>query len=325
MVDADGLTQSRATTTLDMAPVMHLLMCCNELYLQHLFVALTSIAEQPTHYRYEVVVATGAADSARLDALAVTVLGHYRHMRVGFRSFSPDASLVLPIRAHYTTDIFTRLWVADFFAATVKRVLYLDSDMVVVGSLDPLWETGLGGRVIGAVSIPGSTRCAPLGVPEAAGYFNSGVLLIDLAKWREVDAFGRLLAYIQSHHDILVDPDQDALNAVLYDDRAPLGYEWNVISPFYFPHHDLGMTVAEVDRVRTQARIVHFNGASKPWSYFSRHPQRGAYFRMVQLTPWRDFRPADATLANRLRLFVSNLLPAPVKRLMHDLLGRLGG
>jgi lipopolysaccharide biosynthesis glycosyltransferase len=319
MVDADGLTQPRSTT----APVMHLLMCCNELYLQHLFVVLTSIAEQPTRYRYEVVIATGAADSPRLDALAATVLAPYPHMRVGFRTFIPDASLVLPTRAHYTADIFTRLWVADFFDATVERVLYLDSDMVVLGSLDPLWETGLDGRVIGAVSIPGSTRCALLGVPEAAGYFNSGVLLIDLAKWRASGAFDRLIAYIQSHHDILIDPDQDALNAVLHDDRAPLGYEWNVISPFYFPHHDLGLSAAEVARVRAQARIVHFNGASKPWSYFSRHPQRDAYFRALKLTPWRDFRPADATPANRLRRFASNLLPEPVKRLVHGLLRRL--
>ena len=44
----------------------------------------------------------------------------------------------------------------------------------------------------------------------------------------------------------------------------------------------------------------------------------------LRLTPWRDFRPADATPANRLRRFASNLLPAPLKRLVHGLVRQLG-
>jgi lipopolysaccharide biosynthesis glycosyltransferase len=297
-------------------PTMNLLLCCNEGYLQHLFVALTSIAEQKTRYRYHVVVVMQSGDIPRLDALAETALAAYPHMRVRFRLFVPDAKLVLPTRAHYTVDIFTRLWVGEFFDATAERVLYLDSDMVIIDSLDPLWELPLSGRTLGAVSIPGSDRCAVFAIPEAAGYFNSGVLLIDLARWRATGAFARLMDYIQTHHDKLIDPDQDALNAVLYDDRLPLGYEWNVISPFYFPHHDLGMTEADVARVRATAKIIHFNGASKPWSFFSRHPHRDDYFRFLRLTPWRDFVPADRTPANRLRRFVSDLVPEALKRLL---------
>jgi lipopolysaccharide biosynthesis glycosyltransferase len=295
---------------------INLLLCCNEGYLQHLFVALTSIAEQKTRYVYDVVVVMQNGNVVDCDALACRVLARYPHMRVSFRLLVPDAGLVLPTHAHYTVDIFTRLWVADFFAAAVDRVLYLDSDIVIVESLDPLWETALDGRTIGAVSIPGSTRCAIFGIPQAAGYFNSGVLLIDLARWRRTHAFDRLMAYIQANHEKLIDPDQDALNAVLYDDRLPLGYEWNVISPFYFPYHDLGLAEAEVARVRTQARIIHFNGASKPWSYFSRHPRREDYFRYLRLTPWCGFRPADRTLVNRFRRGVSMVLPYRIKQLL---------
>lgn len=295
---------------------INLLLCCNDSYLQHLFVALTSIAEQKTRYAYDVVVVMQQGDVADFDALAVQALGRYPHMRVSFRSLIPDAALVLPTHAHYTVDIFTRLWVADFFDATVDRVLYLDSDMVIVESLDPLWETSLQGKTIGAVSIPGSTRCATFGIPQAAGYFNSGVLLIDLSRWRLTHAFDRLMAYIQANHDKLIDPDQDALNAVLYDDRFPLGYEWNVISPFYFPYHDLGLASVEVERVREQARIIHFNGASKPWSYFSRHPRRRDYFHYLRLTPWCNFQPADRTLANRLRRCVSAILPDRIKQML---------
>jgi lipopolysaccharide biosynthesis glycosyltransferase len=295
---------------------INLLLCCNQQYLQHLFVALASIAEQNTRYTYNVVVVMQAGDPDQLDALASQALANYRHMRVTFRTFVPDSQLVLPVRIHYTKDIFTRLWVAEFFAASVDRVLYLDSDLIVVDSLDPLWETPLQGRMLGAVSIPGSTRCATLGMAEEFGYFNSGVLLIDLAKWRRTKALDQLLEYIQANHSRLIDPDQDALNAVLGADRLPLPYEWNVISCFYFPYHDLHMQAADVRRVRERAKIIHFNGASKPWSYFSRHPRRGDYFRYLQRTPWRGFRPTDRTPLNRLRRLASTLLPERIKRLL---------
>ena len=37
-----------------------------------------------------------------------------------------------------TIDTYTRIWLAEFFPATVDRVLYLDADIVVVGSIAPL-------------------------------------------------------------------------------------------------------------------------------------------------------------------------------------------
>ena len=297
-------------------PLMHLLLCCNDTYLQHLFVALTSLAEQPSRYVYEVVVVMQGGDPATHDRIAREALARYEHVRVAFRRFIPDPSLVLPIRIHYTIDIFTRLWVADFFAEEVDRVLYLDSDLVIVESLDPLWETPLRDRTIGAVSIPGSTRCRLFDIPEAAGYFNSGVMLIDLGRWRKTRAFDRLMAFIQANHARLIDPDQDALNAVLHHERTPLDHIWNVITPFYLPHHDLLLGPAELERVRRQARIIHFNGASKPWSYFCRHPRRDVYWRILRLTPWRDFQPADRTMFNRMRRSIAMLIPGRLKRLL---------
>ncbi len=107
---------------------------------------------------------------------------------------------------------------------------------------------------------------------------------------------------------------QDALNAVLRDDRTTLDHIWNVITPFYFSYHDLRLTAAEVDRVRWQARIVHFNGAAKPLSYVCQHPRRDASWHTLPLTPWRDFQPSDRTVFNWLRRLISRLLPGWLKR-----------
>ncbi|MEJ0045086.1 MAG: glycosyltransferase [Rhodospirillales bacterium] len=300
---------------------MHILLCCNAAYMQHLAVLVTSLAEQPTAYRINIVVAMDQVREHDIDAVRET-LARYPHVTLNFRTFSADADLFLPIRAHYSRDIYTRLWVAEFFEETVERVLYLDCDMVVVGSLDALWEAPLAGHTIGAVSIPGSTRCAHLEIPEASGYFNSGVLLIDLVRWRNTGAFGRLIDYIISNSDKLIDPDQDALNATLHADRMALDYVWNVTSPFYFDYHDLRLPAAQVHQIQADARIIHFNGASKPWSYFSRHPRRQDYFKYLMMTSWRDFQPADRTAFNRVRRFAASLVPDTIRRAGRDWLRR---
>jgi lipopolysaccharide biosynthesis glycosyltransferase len=94
---------------------------------------------------------------------------------------------------------------------------------------------------------------------------------------------------------------------------------WNAISPFYFDYHDLRLPEGEVPRIQAGVRIVHFNGASKPWSYFSRHPRRADYYKYLRLTPWRNFMPADRTMLNRLRRAISASMPSQVRQFARGL------
>jgi lipopolysaccharide biosynthesis glycosyltransferase len=125
-------------------------------------------------------------------------------------------------------------------------------------------------------------------------------------------------SYIAAHPANLVDPDQDVLNACFFDRRSHLPYIWNVISPFYFEYHPLGLTPGEVERIRSDARIIHFNGASKPWSYMSKHPRRDDYLEYLSMTEWRNFTPPDRTLPNVAKKQLSNLLPSWVARALRS-------
>ena len=193
--------------------------------------------------------------------------------------------------------------------------------MVVVGDISPLWRQDLGGKLLGAVDIPGSTRPAKLGMPPTYGYFNSGLLLFDLAQWRQRDALGRVLDLIRARATTFDDPDQDALNLCFYTERLALDYKWNVTTPFYRPFHDLKLSPAAIDAVKQDAKIIHFNGVSRPWSYHSRHPRKADYYHYLAETEWRDFRPADRTPVDIARKHLGPLLPKPAKRIVRSLFG----
>src|SRR5262249_16597258 len=119
-----------------------------------------------------------------------------------FRQFTPPANQVLPLipQSHYTIDTYTRLWPGDFFPDDVTRVLYLDADIVVVGNIAPLWSTDLEGALLGTIDIPGAEQGVKLlGMRAEDGYFNAGVLLIDLKQWRETGAMNSVLDYITAN------------------------------------------------------------------------------------------------------------------------------
>lgn len=293
-------------------PSIPTLFCINSAYGQHAAVCIVSLLENNRDRFFEIAVVSTEPLGAAAEKLQRTVRA-YDHCSLKIMHLGASSGMTLPVRAlHYTMDTYTRLWVADFFGADVDRVLYLDSDMVVVANIAELWNTDIGDCILGAVTIPGSTRCAAYGIPERFGYFQSGVLLINLKQWRGERIFDRLQDYIACNAEKIVDADQDVLNACLYDRRLPLPYVWNVIAPFYHNYHPLGISDLELQSVRRNARIIHFNGPSKPWSYLCRHPRRGDYWKYLKLTEWRDFRPPDKNLVN----WAKWMLPEPVRALL---------
>jgi len=299
---------------------INVLACANRAYMQHLGVMLTSLLSNNPGRPFHIVVVTGNGADGEGEKLRAT-LARFPGARLSMRGFKPDPTLDLPTPASYTADIYTRLWVQDFFGPEVDRVLYLDCDMVVVGDIGALWSEDLGGKLLGAVDIPGATRPAELGMPQGYGYFNSGLLLFDLARWRGDGALQRVLDLIRARGPSFADPDQDALNLCFYADRRALDYKWNVTTPFYKPSHDLRLSPAEVEAVQREARIIHFNGISRPWSYHSRHPRKPDYYRYLEQTEWRGFQPSDRTPFDMARKHIGPLLPKPAKRWLRPLLG----
>jgi lipopolysaccharide biosynthesis glycosyltransferase len=304
---------------------VHLLLCTNSLYLQHVAVCLTSLLINNTDLFFDIVIVSRAAETLDKKKLGRSLV-HFQNHSLLFREFTPPADRLLPLNpeAHYTLDTWTRLWVEEFFPADVNRVLYLDGDIVVVGGVAPLWHTDLGGALLGAVDIPGSQRgVTHHGMSAQDGYFSAGVLLIDLDQWRNTRALDTVLDYVSAHPERLPDVDQDALNACFYGRRRRLEYKWNAIWPFFREPLALPLARAEIEAVRREAQIIHFNGASKPWSYFCDHPRKVEYERYLQMTEWRDFVPPDRTPINRLRKGISGIFPRNLKNFLKKIATRI--
>lgn len=221
-----------------------------------------------------------------------------------------------PIRRgdHVSLAAYFRFLIPSLLPAAAERAVYLDCDILVRGSLLPLFETPLDGAALAACMenyvdeyIEHARR---LGYPVAEGYFNSGVLLIDLTFWRTHGVAEQLFRYVADDPARCLFHDQDALNGVLHDRKKVLPAKYNVYS-----HRLLRGRFSPADREEFLGEnpvVVHYCTPDKPWDwYLADFPFRAEWERARQLSPWKSWggvRPWKERLRRRLLQAVKRLV-----------------
>lgn len=232
--------------------------------------------------------------------------------RITFHAIDDGCVTDLPRAGRLPKVMWYRIFLPDLLPE-VDRVLYLDADTLVLDELGPLWHTPMGNAYVAAVSNvfepQFADRPTQLGLEPAQEYFNSGVLLLNLAAMRAAGCTATLVDYAQ--HGELLWPDQDALNVVLGSRRVCLHPRWNCMnSVFLFPQADDVFGAEAVHAAQTRPAIVHFEGPelAKPWHYLSHHPYRKTYAMHRRATPWPNAVIEGRNWRNRLL----RPLPTPV-------------
>jgi lipopolysaccharide biosynthesis glycosyltransferase len=257
-------------------------------YLPHSAAMLHSVLEQAPGAAVEFLhgPSLGARPRARLSEMVGRLGGSIRFHCV------PDERIEgLPTFEQISSTMWYRIFLPEL-VPDAERVLYLDVDTIAVAPLAPLWEIDLGDSYLGAVTnvFPPwfSGRPEEVGVP-AASYFNSGVLLMNLAAMRRDGCSRALRSFALENRDRLMWPDQDALNLVLGGRRLPLHPRWNCMNAVLEADWSVPVYGARaVEEARRDPAIRHFEGPSvnKPWHYLCERGGRELYFRHRRATPW---------------------------------------
>jgi lipopolysaccharide biosynthesis glycosyltransferase len=232
----------------------------------------------------------GGEDRAKVAAsLPEQVRLHWRR--------PPSGLPGVPVWGRMSGTTYHKLTLAEWLPAELDRVLWLDCDLLVLADLSRLWRIPQKGCVTLAAQdlrVPlvsarfGVAAWRELGLPAGAKYFNAGVMVIDLARWREREVGRRSLEYVRAHADRIYFWDQEALNAVLAGAWSELEPHWN-----WHPalDHLPGRRADARAREPAAPRIVHFSGNLKPWEFAGRGPHWKLYERYVDRTEWAGRRP----------------------------------
>jgi len=243
-------------------------------FAQHVCVAISSMLRNNTEVHFSIYIFSFGLEK-KLKASIQSALLNYKNHNLSF--IDADLTLVkdFKVSLHASPVNYLRLFVPDLLPE-LRKVLYLDCDLIVRSSLVALYEMDINEYIFAAVPHRDLERSAVLGIGEN-DYFNSGVLLLNLVKWRKINATDRLRDFILQYPAKIHYWDQDALNAVYFRQYLRLDEKWNFINS----------TTKSSELEALDVRIIHFAGMHKPWSPFSTHALKEEYYNYLEAVEFK--------------------------------------
>jgi lipopolysaccharide biosynthesis glycosyltransferase len=274
---------------------MHIITASDENYVAGVLVLIASAHRHNPQARFSILTTDWSQSS--LDKLAA--LQARLNINITIISITANSLAQLPLlRKHLTRAAYARLFIPDL-VPNEDRVIYMDCDMLVTGSLSAAWEVDLTGYVLAAVRCPAPTpaHAAAISLPITE-YFNSGFLVMNLALFRKENLAKSCL-------DALADPNCRYLS----EDESAL----NVAARGRVHYLDAGFNLYALDMVwqspltdPTSIKVIHFFTRPKPWNgrcVFGElwEAQRAAMPEMVDFIPIPENLRAKLTRWNRIR------------------------
>lgn len=271
---------------------IHIILCTDEYYVMPCGITIFSICYHNRHHQIMFHVLTEGVDENKKDELRRITKDAGQEIRF----YDVDSSLIgnVPVDNRFRISIYYRLLMAKILPKDIDKILYLDSDIIVRGDIEELWNKDISDVELAAVldqscddiRIYNRTGLSPL-----SGYYNSGVLLINLRYWREHNTGERCIAYVNKNSKSVQYPDQDALNFITHKAWKVLPFRYNTQAFMYYRRNEiLARTeyVNEMIEASMNPLVMHFTEARKPWMTGCTHPFKEEYLKYKKLSPWAE-------------------------------------
>lgn len=252
---------------------MYIVTATNDRYAKHLGVMLHSLLENLEN-KININIYILEANISRENKIKLQkIVGRY-NLQVNFLTINDHDYRSFHKVRYFTKEAYYRILIPELLDKDITKALYLDCDLIIKDDLSKLWNINIDGYYVAAVEAlaVNKKKKKRLSIPPHSIYFNSGVLLINLQKWRENNISTKIIKFIEENHSKLKLPDQDALSAILHDKCLKLGLRWNYTTLIH--------TMFHIDN----PAIIHFTGPKKPWK--AAHPFKAEYLKYLNSSLW---------------------------------------
>lgn len=159
---------------------------------------------------------------------------------------------------HLSISTYNRLMI-PVLKPNLNKILYLDVDVVVLGEIAELYNVDLENYALGAAwdksrVLYNTDTKEPLELSDNYKYFNAGILLMDVQKWRQEDIVKKLFEIQKKYADKILHVDETLLNKYFDGNYKIFDIAWN------YTDYDV------VNSPEVQPMIRHFCTPMKPWN-----------------------------------------------------------
>lgn len=255
----------------------------NDFYVPYLSALLQSIKDNSNPQRkYDLVVMTDDISARHQRILSEQIKSENISLRFfNVSYYMRNRGNDLALRGHFRIQTYFRLLLQDILPSWDK-VLYLDSDMIVLDDIADLYDEDVDGYLLAAAKDADTAGLYNgyqkdkkqymdeiLKIKNPYEYFQAGTILFNLDKFRELYTVDELFKFASSYEWQLL--DQDVLNYFAQGLVKFIPMKWNVMMDWggFRIKKIIGRApkylVEEYLEAHSAPAICHYAGPDKPW------------------------------------------------------------
>lgn len=252
----------------------------------------------------------------------------YKNLNLTFLNMSHGVNTLQEMgvpkyRNSYTT--YLKLFAFSMLPDEIDRIVFIDTDSVVVGSLAELMVYDMKNNVLAAVKEAiAHDEMIELGYPEDDVWFNMGMILVDIKKWKEENAYEKVIAQLKKRQRYF-SVDQDILNIICHGRIGTLHPKYNNMPHFVvykgkdylkaFPQENY-YPIDIIDECKKEGVILHFERfiGESAWNVPTVHPYAATFREYLAQTPWKglELKPAKVSMIFRIEKMLYVILPKSI-------------
>lgn len=269
--------------------IYNIICVSDENYTQHTAVMLCSLFENNLNKNFYIYILT--TDIKSESKVKLENLCKRYHAELICIICSTKELSNLPV-GQWNTIMYLKLLIPQILPSNADRCLFLDVDMIVNADIAPLYNIDLKNAVIAAAEdMPDCIKYKQrLGLTETDAYINSGVIVCDLFKWRELEKKKPIINFTRSISNIITN-EQDVIALYFKNKIRFLPIKWNMTN-FYFNREPkiFKKYLPQLKEARKHPGIIHFASPIKPWFKDCQHPYKKLYKNYLRKTAWKTYK-----------------------------------
>lgn len=300
---------------------MNVLYSTDENYVRHAGVSILSLLHHNRNFKEIIIyiIENNLTDESKEKLFSIAE--KYKNSKIVFISFEALCKrLKVGENSGLAPSGYARLFISVL--DNVDKILYLDCDTVVNRPLEKLWMTSVEKYYLGGVQDnPAKYMVCAIGMDCNDRYINSGVLLINLKKWRESGVEQKFIDFIAKYRGEVPHHDQGIINGVCRGKILILEPKYNMMPQFLeFKERQIKQlfhikkyyTQNELDEAGQNPFIIHYISKfyDRPWFEGCTHPMKNMYQKFLEKSPWdASLYPSKVNVGVKIRKFIFRHMP----------------
>jgi len=271
--------------------MINVMYSCDQNYLCHAAASIVSLLENNKKENIKIFLICNDLNPESMDKLEKLVSSY--HQEIVFL----DIQLVcedVKKNDNFPLSGYARLFIDQI--VDVDKILYLDCDTIVLNSITELYHTNIENYyVAGVQDAPAKILSDIIGMDENDRYINSGILLINLKKWKEDKLRSRYIEFIEQYDGKVPHHDQGIVNGVCKNKIKILSPKYNFMPQFFLYTSEQAKrlfnikkyyTQKEIDSSKKSPVVIHFIAKffGRPWEADCTHPYKNEYLNYLKMS-----------------------------------------